>query len=121
MVQVQSCPRGTQFIVFSTVIHLFLRSGTVWIEQVLFKRRNLFVSVTWSGTSQLREPCCCLLLVIGGTGMAFHYKLLNETTGGDPPTLAVGDPVSGKSTVVDAASSVFDQTVCAGGKWFKMS
>lgn len=57
-----------------------------------------------------------VLLVMGGAGMAFHYKLLNEEIGGVPPTLAVGDPVSGKSTAVEAALSVFDQRECIGGK-----
>ncbi len=58
-----------------------------------------------------------VLLVLGGTGMAFHYKLLNEIMGGVPPTLAVGDPVSGKSAAVEAALSLFDQRECIGGNF----
>ena len=56
-----------------------------------------------------------VLLVLGGTGMSFHYRLLNTIMGGVPPTLAVGDPVSGKSTAVEAALSLFDQRECIGG------
>lgn len=53
--------------------------------------------------------------MLGGAGMAFHYKLLSEIMGDVPPTLAVGDPVSGKSTEMEAALSLFDQRKCIGG------
>ena len=59
-----------------------------------------------------------VLLVLGGAGMAFHYKLLTEIMGGVPLTLAVGDPVSGKSAAVEAALSLFDQRECIGGIFF---
>ena len=58
------------------------------------------------------------LLVLGGTGMSFHYTLLSKIIGGVPPTLAVGDPISGKSTAVAGALSVFDQRDSIGGKTY---
>ena len=48
--------------------------------------------------------------------MAFHYQQLTKLVGGVPPTLAVGDPVSGKSTAVECAMALFNQRECIGGK-----
>ena len=57
-----------------------------------------------------------VLLVLGGTAMAFHDQQLTKLVGGVPPTLAVGDPVSGKSTAVECAMALFNQRECIGGK-----
>ena len=55
------------------------------------------------------------LLVIGGVAMSFHFSLLYSTIGGVPPTIAIGDPVWGKSTAVECAMAIFDQRDCIGG------
>lgn len=55
------------------------------------------------------------LLILGGTAMSFHYQLLNRMLRGVPVTMAVGEPVSGKSTAVEAAMSVFGVRKCIGG------
>lgn len=55
------------------------------------------------------------LLVIGGAAMAFHFKLLHKHFGGVPITVAIGDPVSGKSTAVQSAMALFNQTDSIGG------
>ncbi len=39
--------------------------------------------------------------------MSFYYTLLSKIIGGVLPTLAVGDPISGKSTAVAGALSFF--------------
>ena len=49
------------------------------------------------------------LLVLGGVAMAFHFQLLHNSLGGVPPSLAIGDPVSGKSKAVEAAMAIFDE------------
>ena len=46
--------------------------------------------------------------------MAFHFQQLCDLMGGVPPTLAVRDPVSGKSTAVECALPLFDQRKCIG-------
>lgn len=46
VVRVQSCLGGEGSFVFSTVIHLFLQSPTIWIEPVLFKHGDPFLYVT---------------------------------------------------------------------------
>ena len=55
------------------------------------------------------------LLILGGVAMSFHFQLLHNSIGGVPPTLAIGDPVSGKSTAVEAAMAIFDQRDSIGG------
>ena len=62
-----------------------------------------------------QEDTPAALLVLGGAGISFHYTLLCKLIGGVPPTLVVGDPISGKSTAVAAALSVFDQRDSIGG------
>jgi hypothetical protein len=59
------------------------------------------------------------LLVLGGTAMSFHYDLLHSLIGGVPITMAIGDPVSGKSTAVEAALALFDERESVGGWWIK--
>ena len=60
------------------------------------------------------------LLVMGGTGMALHYEVLSKIIGGVPPILAVGHPISGKSTAVAAALSLLDQRESIGGNNFSV-
>lgn len=55
-------------------------------------------------------------LVLGGTAVAFHYQQLTMLVGGVPPTLVVGDPVSGKSAAIECAMALFNQRECIGGK-----
>ena len=62
------------------------------------------------------EDISAVVLVLGGAAMAFHYQQLTKLVGGVPPTLAVGDPVSGKSTAVECAMALFNQRECIGGK-----
>ena len=57
------------------------------------------------------------LLVLGGVAMSFHFKLLHNS-GGVPPTLAIGDPVSGKSKAVEAAMAIFDEQDSIGCKLY---
>ena len=40
------------------------------------------------------------LLVLGGVAMSFYFQLLHNSLGGGPLTLAIGDPMSGKSKAV---------------------
>lgn len=47
--------------------------------------------------------------------MSFHFKLLHKPVGGVPPTIAIGDPVSGKSAAVEAAIAIFWQRDSIGG------
>ncbi|CAB4026318.1 Hypothetical predicted protein, partial [Paramuricea clavata] len=54
------------------------------------------------------------LLVVGGTVMSFHYDLLHSLIGGVPITMAIGDPVSGKSTTVEAMLALFDERESVG-------
>ena len=54
------------------------------------------------------------LLVLGGVAMAFHFQLLHNSLGGVPPSLAIGDPVSGKSKAVEAAMAIFDERESIG-------
>ena len=56
------------------------------------------------------------MLVMGGVAMSFHFDLLYNTMGGVPITVAIGDPVSGKSTAVEAAMAIFNQRDSIGGK-----
>ena len=56
------------------------------------------------------------LLVLGGVAMSFHFELLHNSLGGVPSTLAVGDPVSGKSKAVEAAMAIFDERDSIGCK-----
>ncbi|XP_067020202.1 uncharacterized protein [Acropora muricata] len=60
------------------------------------------------------DDISAVLLVLGGTAMAFHYQQLTKLVGGVPPTIAVGDPVSGKSTAVECAMALFNQRECIG-------
>ena len=53
--------------------------------------------------------------------MAFYFQQLCDLVGGVPPTLAVGDPVSGKSTAVECALALFNQRECTGGNNIFMS
>ena len=57
------------------------------------------------------------LLVLGGVAMAFHYQLLHDYVGGVPPTIAIGDPVSGKSTAIEAAMAIFGHRESTGCKF----
>jgi hypothetical protein len=61
------------------------------------------------------------LLVLGGVTMAFHFELLYSSLGGVPPTLAIGDPVSGKSKAVEAAMAIFDERDSIGCKLYTMN
>lgn len=47
--------------------------------------------------------------VLGGAAMAFWYQQLTKLVGGVPLTLAVGYPVSRKSTPVECAMPLFNQ------------
>ena len=58
------------------------------------------------------------LLVLGGVAMAFHFELLHNSLGGVPPTIAIGDPVSGKSKAVEAAMAIFDERDSIGCKLY---
>ena len=49
--------------------------------------------------------------------ISFHHKLFSGIIAGAPPTLAVGNPVSGTSTAIEAALSLFNQKDCIGGKF----
>jgi predicted ATPase len=53
---------------------------------------------------------------MGGVAMSFHFDLLYNTMGGVPITVAIGDPVSGKSTAVEAAMAIFNQRDSIGSK-----
>ena len=56
------------------------------------------------------------LLVLGGTAMSFHYQSLQNVMKGVPVTMALGDPVSGKSSAVEASMSLFNVREAIGGK-----
>ena len=47
--------------------------------------------------------------VLGGAALAFWYLQLTKLVGGVPLTLAVGYPVSRKSTAVECAMPLFQQ------------
>ena len=58
------------------------------------------------------------LLVL--SGVAFHFELSHNSLGGGgvPPTLATGDPVTGKSKAVEAAMAIFDERDSIGCKLY---
>ena len=59
------------------------------------------------------------LLVLSGVAMSFHFELSHNSLGGGvPPTLATGDPVTGKSKAVEAAMAIFDERDSIGCKLY---
>ena len=55
------------------------------------------------------------LLIIGGVGLAVHYKHLCNLYNGVPLILAWGKPVSGKTTAAKAAMAIIGQQEVVGG------
>ena len=55
------------------------------------------------------------LLVLGGMGLAVHFKELVALYDGVPPILAFGPPVSGKSLAVQIAMSRIGEETSIGG------
>lgn len=56
------------------------------------------------------------LLMIGGVGLAIHYKQLVNSLDGVPLILAWGKPVSGTTTAANAAMAIIGQRESIGGK-----
>lgn len=56
------------------------------------------------------------LLVLGGLGISTHYEYLSNKLRGVPLTLALGEPISQKSTAVECALALFGISNCIGGK-----
>jgi hypothetical protein len=55
------------------------------------------------------------LLVLGGLGLARHYKMVSGPYDGVPLIMAYGEPVSGKSTAVEFAMALIGQFERIGG------
>ena len=56
------------------------------------------------------------LLVLGGVGLAVHYEQLASIYDGVPLIMAYGNPVTGKSSAVQAAMAVIGQERKIGGE-----
>ena len=54
------------------------------------------------------------LLVLRGTALAVHYEQLSNTFH-VPPIMALGEPITAKSTAVETALSMFGMQDCVGG------
>lgn len=54
------------------------------------------------------------LLVLGGIALAVHYEQLSNTFP-VPPIMALGEPITAKSTAVETALSMFGMQDCVGG------
>lgn len=54
------------------------------------------------------------LLVLGGTALAAHYEQLSHSFH-VPPIMALGEPITCKSTAVETALSLFGVKDCVGG------